>query len=403
MKYFLLILFAVPMLSCQNKPSDRLKQGEWLGFLQLNADVRLPFNFEVTSGHSLQITNADEVILVDDISYQKDSIRIQMPVFEGYFQVKLSDERMVGVYVNESMNMEIPFEADFAIKERFETQNSPQINVAGNWEVLFTPKGDGEGYAAKGVFEQQGKRVTGTFQTKTGDYRYLEGVVDGDQLKLSTFDGAHAYLFLATVKDSTLQGVFYSSTTWQADFEAQRNEDFQLPDANTLTTFNDAYERLEINFPDEKGQLVSLTDPQFKDKVVVVQLMGTWCPNCLDESTYFTEFYKNNADKDIAFVALAFENAKTEALAFAAIKRLKDRLGITYPILLAQHGGSDKLAAHKKLPMLSEVMSYPTTIFLDRTGTVRKIHTGFNGPATGEKYVAFKKEFNSYLDELLAE
>lgn len=380
-----------------------MKQGEWLGYLQLNADVQLPFNFEVTSDHSLKITNADEVILVDDISYQNDSVRIQMPVFEGYFQVKLSDERMVGVYVNESMNMEIPFKAVYAVKERFETQTSPQVNVGGNWEVLFTPKEDGEGYVAKGVFKQQGKRVTGTFQTKTGDYRYLEGVVDGDQLKLSTFDGAHAYLFLATVKDSTLQGVFYSSTTWQADFEAQRNENFQLPDAHTLTTFNDDYERLEFNFPDEKRRLVSLTDAQFKDKVVVVQLMGTWCPNCLDESTYFTEFYKNNADKDIAFVALAFENAKTEALAFAAIKRLKDRLGITYPILLAQHGGSDKLAAHKKLPMLSEVMSYPTTIFLDRTGSVRKIHTGFNGPATGEKYVAFKKEFSSYIAALLAE
>src|SRR5690606_15399289 len=140
-----------------------------------------------------------------------------------------SDERMVGVYVNESMNMEIPFKAVYAVKERFETQTSPQVNVGGNWEVLFTPKEDGEGYVAKGVFKQQGKRVTGTFQTKTGDYRYLEGVVDGDQLKLSTFDGAHAYLFLATVKDSTLQGVFYSSTTWQADFEAQRNENFQLP------------------------------------------------------------------------------------------------------------------------------------------------------------------------------
>ncbi len=148
---------------------------------------------------------------------------------------------------------------------------------------------------------------------------------------------------------------------------------------------------------------VSLTDEIFKNKVVVVQIMGSWCPNCLDESRYYSEFYKENQDKNIEFVALAFEYAKTEALAFKSIERLRDGVGINYPILLAQYGTSDKEKAQEKLPMLNHVLSYPTTIILDKKGKVRKIHTGFNGPATGEKYVEFKKEFESFIQDLLAE
>ncbi len=391
------------MMSCNKDFSKKIPQGHWLGQLQVNENLKLPFNFEVTSDRSLKITNADEVILVDDITYKNDSIFIKMPVFDGYFAVKFTDEGMAGRFIDNTMNKNIPFEALPNSKKRFVTERKPSADVSGNWEVLFSPKSGDDSFVAKGVFQQTGEKVTGTFRTKTGDYRYLEGVVDGDQLKLSTFDGAHAYLFVATVKDSVMNGVFYSGNTWEAAMDAKRNENFKLPDANTMTTFNSSYERFEFAFPDENGKVVSLNDARFKDKVVVVQLMGTWCPNCLDESTYFSEFYKNNADKGVEFVALAFENAKTEASAFAGIKRLKDRLGIEYPVLLAQHGSSDKLEAHKKLPMLSEVLSYPTTVFLDKTGEVRKIHTGFNGPATGEKYVAFKKEFSSFIDMLLAE
>lgn len=403
MKCLFIILSALALVSCHKDYSKKMRQGHWLGQLQVNANEELPFNFEVTSNNSLKILNAEDVILVDEIDYKNDSVFIKMPVFEGYFAVKLTKEGMTGHFINKTMNTNIPFKAMYNSKTRFKTSQLPQRDITGSWEVVFSPKPDEESYVAKGVFKQIGEKVTGTFRTKTGDYRYLEGVIDGSQLKLSTFDGAHAYLFLATVSDSTLNGVFYSGNTWEASFEAKRNANFKLPDAHTLTTFNKDYERLEFTFPDENGELVSLQDEQFAAKVVVLQLMGTWCPNCLDESRFFSEYSKSNSEKDVQFVALAFENAKTDSLAFVGIKRLKDRLGIEYPILLAQNGTSDKAEAQKKLPMLNEVVSYPTTVFIDKTGEVRKIHTGFNGPATGEKYVAFKAEFSAYIDELLAE
>ena len=123
----------------------------------------------------------------------------------------------------------------------------------------------------------------------------------------------------------------------------------------------------------------------------------------MDESRYYSRYYKENQDKDIEFVALAFEYAKTEDEALKSIARLINNVGINYPILLAQFGSSDKEKAQEKLPMLNQILSYPTTIIIDKTGKVRKIHTGFNGPATGEKYVEFKKEFEGFIEVLLQE
>jgi hypothetical protein len=36
-------------------------------------------------------------------------------------------------------------------------------------------------------------------------------------------------------------------------------------------------------------------------------------------------------------------------------------------------------------------------------GNVRKIHTGFSGPATGKFYDEFRREFNGFIDQLVAE
>ena len=48
-------------------------------------------------------------------------------------------------------------------------------------------------------------------------------------------------------------------------------------------------------------------------------------------------------------------------------------------------------------------MSYPTTIFIDKKGKVREIHTGFSGPGTGKYYDEFVTEFNQLMDKLISE
>jgi len=402
----LLVLVVFGLCSCAEKSSDQLKLGEWRGEMQVSETERLPFNFSLSQdgneNYVLEIKNADERILVDETSIKNDSIIIRMPVFEGYIAGRFTDSSISGEFIKESLDRYVPFKAVYGDTERFKMVAPANHNVSGIWETDFDFDTDAP-YPAKGIFYQSGNQLQGTFRTKTGDYRYLEGVVDGDSLKLSTFDGAHVFLFTAKVTDSTMQGQFYSGNHSVENFRAVRNAAFELPDANSLTFLKEGYDKLDFSFPDVSGKMVSLEDTRFKDKVVLVQIMGTWCPNCLDETKFYVDYLRKNPHPNLEMVALAFEYAKTKEKAIAGIQRLKNRVGVEYPVLLAQMGTSSKSKANEKLPMLNHVLSYPTTIYIDKKGDLRKIHTGFNGPATGKKHEEFKKEFSQTLEGLLKE
>jgi len=404
-KLFLIVLLGL-IFGCENNEKIELSEGLWLMELEVSDREVLPFNFNLnrsaTGGYSMEIYNADETITFDEIEIKGDSIVIRPPVFAGYMAGRLTSNKIKGQFIKEDLERIVPFIATHGIEDRFRKNKSSTKNVSGIWETEFS-QGTEDNYMAKGIFTQSGDKVNGTFRTTTGDYRYLEGVVSGDSLKISAFDGAHAFLFTAKATDSTLNGAFYSGNHFKEPFTAKRNEAFELPDADSLTFLKEGYDKLTFSFPDADGNLISLEDARFKDKVTLVQIMGTWCPNCLDETKFYVDFLKNNPDKDLEIVALAFEYAKTKEGAFKSISRLRDRINIEYPIVLAQFGTSDKEKAQEKLPMLNHVISYPTTIHIDKKGKVRKIHTGFNGPATGEKHEEFKKEFKEFVGSLLAE
>ncbi|MCA0131815.1 peroxiredoxin family protein [Winogradskyella alexanderae] len=397
------LFMALLIVSCQSETKyQRLQTGIYRAVIEVQDNEALPFIFEVTSDSTLTISNAEERIEVDEITYVNDSIYIKTPVFNSYIAAVFDGANLRGQLINKTRKRVAPFKAEFNNDTRFNTINKPSEDVTGIWETVFSKGTKGE-YIAKGSFKQQGNKVQGTFRTTTGDYRYLEGIVDGDSLRLSTFDGAHAFLFIAKVTDSTLNGQFYSGKHWKEPFVAKRNAMYELPKVEDLTFLNDGYDQLEFSFPDENQNIVSLEDERFKNKVVLVQIMGTWCPNCLDSSKYYTEFHKANKDRGFEVVALAVEFVKTPEKAFANIARLRERIGMEYPIILAQYGTGSKAKLQEKLPMLNHVMSYPTSIFVDKKGKVRKIQTGFNGPGTGDKYIEFKKDFENFIAELLAE
>ncbi|WP_421805613.1 peroxiredoxin family protein [Flagellimonas sp.] len=392
--------------SCKKEEAPKLATGDWLAKIEVSESQQLPFEFTLSQneegGYVMQAFNAEEVVTIDEFTFNGDSINIRMPVFEGHITGTYTTDRISGEFIEESKERRVPFVATYGKQDRFTVNEDAAVNLSGIWETYFDVNTEDE-YAAKGIFMQNGNRLKGTFRTKTGDYRYLDGVVTGDSMKLSAFDGSHVFLFLAEVTDSTLNGKFYSGNHSVEEFMAARNEAFELPDSNELTYLREGYDKFDFTFPNSDGEMVGLDDPMFKDKAVLVQIMGTWCPNCLDETRFYVDFVKNNPNLDLQLVGLAFEYAKTEEKAFEGIQRLQEREDVPYPILLAQYGTSNKQKANEKLPMLNHILSYPTTIYIDKSGEVRKIHTGFNGPATGEKFVEFKEEFNKTIQELTSE
>jgi thiol-disulfide isomerase/thioredoxin len=284
----------------------------------------------------------------------------------------------------------------------FSSATKPARNINGRWSAVFGE--DGHKDTTVGEFKQVGSKLTGTFLTTTGDYRYLEGTVKGDKIYLSTFDGGHAFLFTADIKDATtlINGKYYSGYSGLDPWTAVRNENAKLPDAYSLTYLKHGDKKIAFTFPDINGKKVSLSDARFKDKVVIVQLLGSWCPNCMDETSYMVNYYKKYHPKGVEIIGLAYERTTDFAKSKPTLQQLKTRFNINYPLLITGYtpAKGDPL---KSLPMLADFKGFPTTIIIDKKGDVRKIHTGFSGPGTGKYYTEFVSEFEKLTNELLAE
>jgi peroxiredoxin len=283
----------------------------------------------------------------------------------------------------------------------FAGEQDVNADFGGRWAVEFVDD-DGNASQAVGDFVQQNGQVTGTFRTPTGDYRFLAGAVRDRTLYLSTFDGAHAFLFTATqAANGGVDGDFWSGTQWHESFSARRDANASLPDANAMSQVREDVERVAFRFPDTSGKPVSLTDPRFENKVVVVALAGSWCPNCHDEAAFLAPFYREHRERGLEIVGLMFEHLDDFDQAATQVDAFRAKFDIEYELLVA--GFSDKAKATETLGMLDKVIAYPTMIVLDRTGTVRQVHTGFNGPGTGVHYDEFRASFGALINELLDE
>jgi thiol-disulfide isomerase/thioredoxin len=390
-----------------NTPESALAAGHWRAVIQ-SPGGELPFGLEISpktdSTYSVYALNGEERLQLDDATQVGDSVRISMDVFDAEILAKPAGHTLTGRYSRylPGYTIRMPFTAQHGLEYRF-TDNSqaPAADISGKWAVTF--RNGEKTYPAVGVFEQNGTQLNGTFLTSTGDYRYLAGNVSGDSVYLSSFDGNHVYLFKAAIAAAgrQLSGDFWAGTRSHETWTATRDENATLPDANTLTYLKEGYNTLSFTFPDPSGKKVSLDDPQFRNKVVIVQLLGTWCPNCMDETKFLAPWYRQNKDRGLEIIGLAYERQPELEVSGPKIERMKKRFNVEYPVLLA--GTDNKEVASSSLPMLNAVLAFPTTIFIDRQGKVRRIHTGFSGPGTGKYYEEFVEEFTRFTDELLAE
>lgn len=392
----LFIIGLVLVISCNSKVSEKLQQVDYVGRLEVENNKYLPFNFSVTNDSTLVVQNSSETVDFS-IVYSKDSIFIKSKVFEGFIKGVLDDNKINGVFVIESLDRSVPF-TSYMSNNRFNIDFDDNKKLTLNrWKFVFNPNMDNSSFSV-GIFNSIGQNeISATFRTTTGDYGYMHGGYKKNKIVLSTFNGSRAYLFEAEINNDTVEGVMYAGNHSKTIVKGVLDNDFELSNEYSLTSIKDRNHKFDFSFENTTGKLISIDDKFYDGKSMVIQLMGSWCSNCLDESKFYVDYINKNELNDIEFVALAFEYAKTKDNALNSILKLKKQLGINYPILLAQYGSSDKVRALEKFPMLNNIISYPTTIFLDKNKDVIKIHTGFNGPATGEKYTEFINEFNSTI------
>lgn len=400
----LVLLFAVLLTACEPKKMAELKPGTWRGLIQTKGP-ELPFTFRVTNDsgkYQAYLQNAGEEILLDEITITGDSVEIHLHVFDASLKARIDGDQMTGTFVKYyAPEASQPFKATWGQDFRFvpNVAEPASIDYTGKYQVTF--KTEKDSYPSVGTFKQEGNHVTGSFLTPTGDYRFLEGnVVDG-KLNLSTFDGNHAYIFVAGMEGDSLKGDYYAGKSSHETFTGIKNENATMPDAEALTYLKPGFEKIEFSFPDLNGNKVSLTDEKFKDKVVILQIFGTWCPNCMDETKFLSPWYRANKDRGVEILGLAYERKDDFAYAKGRIEKMKEKFDVPYDFVVA--GVNDKDAASKTLPALNKILAFPTTIFVGKDGKVKHIHTGFEGPGTGIYYERFQERFNQIVNELLAE
>jgi thiol-disulfide isomerase/thioredoxin len=382
--------------------------GDYRAALQLPGG-ELPFGLSITEEDGKLvgwIINGRERLRIDETSVTDGQLLLRMPGFENRITARREGGQLLGeLYMVKARDrhQRIPFTALRGAPVRFFPRpEAPGGDVSGRWATTFTDD-EGGSYNAVGEFVQDGSDVTGTFLTPTGDYRYLSGEMRGGRLYLSTFNGGQAFLFHGGLSGdgATLNGDYWSGLAWHETFAARRDEQASLGEAAQLTTVRDPNARFEFTFPDLTGKPVSFSDPQFRDRVVIVVIGGSWCANCHDEVALLTALREKYGPEGLEVVGLMFEQLDDVAEAREAVARFRDRWNIPYPLLLTGTTTQDPDAP--RLPQLDAIRGYPTTIFIDRKGMVRHIHTGFSGPATGEHYTELARDFEERVRTLLAE
>lgn len=388
-----------------------LKTGTWRCVLQRIDGQQIAFNFEtslVNNKQVLYVINASEKLLVDSITTKGDSIFIQMPFFAaGFAAILKPDGNLAGNYIKQyaGYKVEIPFQAFYGNKKRYASNLKPTQNIAGRWAVDFPEKDNTVTKAVAEFIQTADGKITGTFLTPTGDYRYLEGTVNGDSLKLSAFDGSHAILFSAKLNNNKTitNGHIYSGATSHDTWTAVKDSTAHLPDAYALTKMKQGETKLDFTFPSTNNIPVSINDDKYKNKVVIIQILGSWCPNCMDETAFLSPYYNLNHAKGLEIIGLAYERTTDFETSKKALLTFQKRFNVQYPFLVTGVTVSDEQRTEKTLPQLDKIQAFPSTIFIDKKGNVRKIHAGYDGPATGMHYEAFKKEFDELVTSLLNE
>jgi hypothetical protein len=392
-----------------SKPSSRdLQPGIYRATLELPGAKLVPFGLDVAQdekGKFLYVVNGEERVRLDELKLSPGSLEARFPGYESVLQARVSGDELSGevrlVHAGGKI-VKLPFKAKLGEGWRFFPEALPiNADFAGRWSMKFTGGDAGPREAGVALLEQRFERVTGTVQLPDADQRYLAGEAHDEEVRLSRFDGGAVVLYEGTLDEKgQLAGTMWTDRHGPQRFVATRSPDATIDPVALATQLRNPLEPFTFSFRDLDGSTVSSDDPRFDGKAMLVTLAGSWCPNSHDEAVLLAALDRKYRDRGLAIVSLMFEQHSEFDRAVTAVRRFRAAAGIDYPTLIA--GEADRATASAALPQLEAVVAYPTAIFIDRSGLVRKIHTGFAGPATGVQHAVLARDFELEIEALLA-
>jgi thiol-disulfide isomerase/thioredoxin len=399
--YTLAILFYAQFLLAQNAKDHPL-----IVDIQLNDRLQMQVNASIAALNNkapITIFNGMEVYQLSVKKRIGDTIVYKFPAQDAEWRVAFEKDfsEARGWWIN--YNKKVPVRYPIHIHNGILKQPEPgpnQVNLAGKWRVVFNPGTQNEEVLV-GVFEQKiSNLVTGSFLSETGDYRYLNGFAANGKLHLQTYTGYWAFVVEADLNGSNeMSGVFYSGGKSRSPFKAIKDETVQLRDESSLTYLIKRDEPVLLKDLIKMNGRKTTVDLATEKQLTLIQIMGTWCPNCLDETKLLQELQAEYGSKGLCVLALAFEVGADTKKQRVRLKNWMKSMDVTYPVYLA--GTSSKDVASARFPMLNGIMSFPTALLVDQQGKIIAIHTGFSGPATGEAYIELVKKYKQEIENAL--
>ncbi|MFN0122076.1 MAG: peroxiredoxin family protein [Blastocatellia bacterium] len=408
-----LLFLTALSISCRRAPVSL--NGVWEGTLYLteqkageNDEVPIRVEFK-QDGDQLTgaLINGDEATPATSGSWDGKNLRLRFDYYDGELTAALIRRELIGEFTRQwqKQTLRRPVKLWRSAQDFTPPDNSGK-NIGGDW-TLKVGEGDKQ-RIWRAQFRQEQSKVTGTLIPLSGDWGAMSGKFYDGRLMLARFDGINAHTFKAVLRDDgTLEGavdfglpasrqrkVIGERVTAQAGAPA-------MPDPYGVTRVKNATEPFRFSFPDADGKTVSATDARFKNKVVVLTIGGSWCPNCHDEATVLGDLYERYRARGLEIIGLSFEYTGDAKRDIEQVRAFVRRHNVKFPVLLA--GSTEDGEVERKLPQLTGFSAFPTAIYLGRDGRVRRIHAGFEGPATGDRHTKLKAEMDELIRELLAE
>lgn len=374
--------------------------GPWRATLDLAGG---PLRFAVTiergpSGWTGRLCNAAVCDAFTEVRVRGDTVVLEMADFNAGITARLAGDSLTGIYHNVGSRgpRTIPFRA---ARGSFPVAPPPRA-LLGRWDAWFVS----DGRRSPRVIElRDGPRgLEGTVVSNNGDYGTFAGSAGRDSFRIGHFDGSFVYMVTGRMDGDTLRGVFHAGLRTQTPFVAWRATGAAHLTPPDRVTSADTSAPFRFAFPDLDGRMVTSEDARFRGKVVIVDVIGTWCPTCHDAAPTMVRLWERYHARGLEMVALAYEVTGDSAQDAPLLRRYRDKFAIRFPILLA--GISDTPAAAATLPQLRNFTAFPTAIFLGRDGRVRRIHAGFYGPGLGaDRTAELERAFAAEIERLLSE
>jgi thiol-disulfide isomerase/thioredoxin len=374
--------------------------GQWDAVVGVsNNTIEIPFRFDIVNANGTwrgYFFDGDVKVPSQSGKFENGTVDLAFDQYGGRVIATLKGDTLEGKYDRGTRGAAYPFKAVRTAAAKASGEKVP--NIAGEWRI---PTKNARGETGwRFIVRQTGATVSASILRIDGDTGTLSGKYANGTFLISHFSGARPVKYEITVNPDGSLALVQNGSQKMAAYKLNdaRAKDATPTAPTQFTRMKNPSEPFRFSYSDLNGKLVSNTDAQFRNKVVIVTITGSWCPNCHDEAPFMTELYKTYHPRGLEIVALGFEEPdqlKNPVRPRAFVKQF----GIEYPFLLV----GEPEDAPAKITQAENLNAFPTTFVLGKDGRVREVHAGYASVATGTVHEESKKEMKALIERLLAE